>query len=167
MQDQEIWNNISKHLSEKENPEEKEAFLKWIDHSAKNKDLFTKLKIIWDDQVSIDKTRLTFVKRFTKKKIKDFILKQALGHLIGFLVGIWVTSSFSHDVLERRRLNNLFGLNGRNKVTVNDIPEWLQNGIAILLGFIALELISHFFQSEKHLVILNYFKRSFKADDKN
>lgn len=167
MQDQEIWNKISKHLSEKESTGEKELFLKWLNEKQENKDLFEKLKVIWDDEKLSDeltkqKNQGSFFSRFTKKKIKDFVLKQALGHLIGFLVGMWVTSSFSHNVLERRSLKNLYGLNGRKQVAVNDIPEWVQNGIAILLGFITLELITHFFQSQKHIVLLNYLKGTSK-----
>jgi hypothetical protein len=56
-------------------------------------------------------------------------------------------------------LKNLFGLGGRKKVVVNEIPEWLQNGIAILVGFIVLELINHFFQSKKYLVIWEFIRR--------
>ena len=101
--------------------------------------------------------------------MKDFILKQALGNLVGFIVGMWVTASFSHYVLEKRGIHNLFGLTGRKKVAVNEIPEWLQSGIAILVGFIALELINHFFQTKKHLILWDYIKKNYIKikDDKN
>ena len=73
---------------------------------------------------------------------------------------MWVTSMFSQYVLERRGLQNLFGLAGRKKVAVHLIPEWMQTGIAILVGFIALEFINHFFQTKKHIVVYEYFKRT-------
>jgi hypothetical protein len=72
---------------------------------------------------------------------------------------MWVTALFSHYVLEKRGIKNLFGLVRRNKVVVNEIPHWLQSGIAILVGFIALELINHFFQTKKHLLVWGYIKR--------
>ena len=166
MQDQKTWNMLLKHLSEEDSNDEKELFSKWLDKSESNKALFYKVKILWDDENSIDdcfkkNAPLTFLDRFTVPKIKDFIINQAIGNLIGFIVGMWVTAMFSHYVLERRGLKNLFGLAGRKKVAVNEIPEWLQSGIAILIGFIALELINHFFQTKKHLIVWEYIKTSY------
>ena len=166
MQDQKTWNMLLKRLSEEDSNEEKELFSKWLDKSDSNKALFYKIKILWDDENSIDDSfkknaPLTFLERFTVPKIKDFIINQAIGNLIGFIVGMWVTAMFSHYVLERRGLKNLFGLAGRKKVAVNEIPEWLQSGIAILIGFIALELINHFFQTKKHLIVWEYIKTSY------
>lgn len=163
MQDQKTWSMLLKHLSEEDSNEEKEIFSKWIDKNKKNKALFYKVKSVWDDENNTNESfkqnaSLTFLGRFTVPKIKAFILNQAIGNLIGFIVGMWVTSLFSHYVLEKRGLKNLFGLSGRKKVAVNEIPEWLQKGLAILLGFIALELINHFFQTKKHLIVWGYMK---------
>lgn len=166
MQDQKTWNMLLKHLNEEDSNEEKELFSKWLDKNEKNKALFYKVKSLWDDETSIDASfkqnePLTFLGRFTIPKIKGFIVNQAIGNLIGFIVGMWVTAMFSHYVLEKRGLKNLFGLTGRKKVAVNEIPEWLQKGLAILIGFIALELINHFFQTKKHLVVWVYIKASY------
>lgn len=167
MQDYKIWNMLSKHLAEEESKDEKEEFLNWFNQSEKNKELFYKMKSIWDNLENIKEQSfekdvpLTFREKFTKKKIKDFILKQAIGNFVGFVVGIWVTAIFSHYVLERRGLQNLFGLAGRKKVAVHDIPEWLQGVISILVGFIALELINHFFQTKKHLIVWDYIKKKY------
>jgi len=164
MQEQKTWKMLLKHLGKEDSNEEKEMFAKWLNKDERNKALFYKVKILWDDENSVDEsfkqnTSLTFRGRFTKQKIKDFILKQAIGNLIGFIIGMWVTTIFSHYVLEKRGLKNLFGLTGRKKIAVNEIPEWLQSGIAILVGFIALELINHFFQTKKHLMVWRYIKR--------
>ncbi len=175
MQEQKIWNMLIKYLGEADSNAEKEIFSKWLEQSENNKTLFYKVKALWNDEnnsnASLKPTAIpTFFGRFTKEKIKDFIFKQAIGHLIGFMVGMWVTAMFSHHVLERRGLKNLFGLTGRKKVTVNEIPEWLQSGIAILVGFIALELINHFFQTKKHLIVWEYIKGSYikiKGGNKN
>lgn len=163
MQKPKIWEMLLKHLGGEESNEEKEIFTAWLNQSDSNKVFFNKVKTLWDDKNTIDEAfqqeaAPTFFGRYTKKKIKDIIFKQSIGNLIGFMVGMWVTSSFSHDVLEKRGFKNFFGLGGRKKVVVNEIPEWLQNGIAILIGFIALELINHFFQSKKYLVVWEFIK---------
>ncbi|MEO6884498.1 MAG: hypothetical protein ABI199_10815 [Bacteroidia bacterium] len=164
MQEQKIWRMLLKHLSGGGSDEEKEIFSEWLNKDEKNYVFFYKVKQLWDDENSIEQsikqnTSLTFFGRFTKQKIKAFILTQTLGNLIGFIVGMWVTAMFSHRVLEKRGLGNLFGLMGRKKITVNEIPEWLQSGIAILVGFITLELINHFFQTKKYLIIWGYIRR--------
>ena len=166
MQEAKTWKMVVDHLGGENSNEKKEIFSKWLDQNEKNKALFHNIKALWNEENSIDgslknKVEPTFLERFTKQKIKDFILKQAIGHLIGFIIGMWVTATFSHYVLEKRGINNLFGLAGRKKVAVNEIPEWLQNGIAILVGFIALELINHFIQTKKYLIVWGYIKRSY------
>ncbi|MDO9186385.1 MAG: hypothetical protein Q7W13_10275 [Bacteroidia bacterium] len=166
MQDPLIWNMVSRHLTREETREEAEKFLIWVEQRQENKEFFNEVKNVWEGKVNITESSqsnspLTFLGRFSKQKMKDFVLKQALGNLVGFTIGMWVTASFSHYVLERRNLKNLFGLAGRKKLAVNDIPEWLQKGIAILAGFIVLEIINHFFQTKKHIVIWVYIKEKF------
>jgi hypothetical protein len=166
MQDQKTWKMLLKHLGGDDTPEEKEQFSTWLNRDEKNKSLFNKVKVLWENENSVDEhfqesAPSNFFGRFTKKKLKAFVFNQAIGNLIGFAVGLWVTALFSHYVLEKRGLKNLFGLVGRRKIAVNEIPKWLQSGIAILVGFIALELINHFFQTKKHLVIWEYVKKTF------
>jgi hypothetical protein len=69
-----------------------------------------------------------------------------------------VSNSFTHYVTERRSIKNLFGLAGRKKVVVNDMPEWFQYGVSLLLGFLVLEVINHFFESKKHILVWNFIK---------
>jgi hypothetical protein len=175
MQEQKTWKMLLKHLGGEDSIEEKELFSKWLNKTESNKALFDKIKVLWDEEEDAgdsDKqnTSITFWGRFTKKKIKGFILNQAVGNLIGFMTGMWATAMFSHYVLEKRSLKNLFGLTGRKRIVVNEIPEWLQSGIAILVGFIVLELINHFFQTKKHLVVWRYMEGLYiriKAGNKN
>ena len=163
MQEQKTWEMLLKHLRGEDSNEEEEIFSQWLNKNEKNKEFFYKVKLLWYDENCNaesfnENTSPTFLGRFTKQKIKDFMLKQAVGNLIGFVIGMWVTTLFSHYVLEKRGLRNLFGLTGRKKIVVNEIPEWLQSGIAILVGFIVLELINHFFQTKKHLIVWGYIK---------
>ena len=175
MQEQKIWEMLLKHLSEKDSNDEKKIFSEWLNKNEENKALFYKVKTVWDSENNVDSslkenTYPTFFGRFTKQKMKNFIFNQSIGNLIGFTVGMWVTAMFSHSSLEKRGLKNFFGLAGRKKVVVNEIPEWLQNCIAILIGFIVLELINHFFQSKKHLIVWLYIKKTYiklKSNTKN
>jgi hypothetical protein len=154
------------HLGGEGSNEEKDIFAKWLEKSERNKALLHSIEVLWNGEKHKDVsqqggTMPSFFRRFTKQKIKTFLLKQALGHLIGFIVGMWVTATFSHTILEKRGIRNLFGLRGRKEIVVNEIPEWLQSGIAILAGFIVLELINHFFQTEKHLILWKQIKTLF------
>lgn len=161
MQDPKIWNMISMHLSGEETPEEKEKFFLWLNENVENGVFFNKVKDIWENKVTQNAESdipATFRERFTKKRIKNFLQKQAIGKLVGFIIGMWVTTLFSYNIVERRGLRNLFGFAGRKKVVVNTIPEWLQGAIAILVGFIALELVNHFFQTKKHIALWNRMK---------
>ena len=114
MQKQKTWKMLVNHLSEEDSNTEKEIFLKWLDQNEKNKILFYNVKKMWDNERSIEESfkqssSPTFLGRFTKQKIKNFIINQAVGKLIGFMVGMWVTASFSHYVLEKRGIKNLSG----------------------------------------------------------
>lgn len=170
MQDPLIWNMVTRHLTKEETPQEAEKFSTWLDQNQENRELFNKVKNVWDDKAVMAETSkpeaITFLGRFSKQKMKDFVLKQALGNLVGFTIGMWVTTSFSHYVLERRNIKNLFGLAGRKKIAVNDIPEWMQSGIAILAGFIVLEIINHFFQTKKHIAVWVYIKEKLYTKSK-
>ena len=166
MQDPKIWNLISGHLAEDESQEDQKIFLKWFNQSEKNKAYFYQVKRVWDHSEIKDeefmkiKASWAFREKFSFTRIKNFILRQALGNLVGFTVGLWVTTTFSHNVLERKNINNLFGIVKRKNVLVNDIPHWMQVGISILVGFIVLELINYFFQTKQYLHLWNYIRRT-------
>lgn len=168
MQDPIIWNLISGHLAGDESEEDKEMFLIWFNQSEKNKEYFYKVKGVWDYSEIIDeeflkiKASWTFREKFTFLRIKNFILREALGNLVGFTVAMWVTTTFSHSVLERKSIKNLFGIVKRKNVVVDEIPHWMQVGLSILVGFIVLELINYFFQTKQYLVFWNYIRRTVK-----
>lgn len=160
MQDAQTWIMLSKHLAGEETGEEKVLFKSWLGKSDGNKALFHRMKLLWDDPSgsTISAPTLTLREKFSGKGIKNYVIKLALGNFIGFVVGMWVTSLFSHYVLERKSIKNLFGLAKRKQVEVNTIPEWLQGLLVILIGFIVMELVNHFFQSKKHLMLWNMVK---------
>ncbi|MEO6305350.1 MAG: hypothetical protein ABIP51_19470, partial [Bacteroidia bacterium] len=116
-------------------------------------------KELWDQQ---KKKPTTFLGKFTAKKIKGFLVNQAIGNFIGFVIGLSVTHLFSHYALERRGLKNLFGITGRKKVIVSDVPEWIQWTLSVIVGFIALEFVNYFIETKKHKTIYLYLKSQIK-----
>jgi hypothetical protein len=157
MQDQKTWNAVLKHLSGEETKEENAQFMIWMNETEENKTLFRKIKTIWEKPF-YEEEYPGFFQKFTPKKIKGFIVNQALGNFVGFVVGLSVTRMFTHHIIERRSIHNLFGLAGRKKIVVNDVPHWVQWTLSVIAGFIALELINHLFASKKHIKVWNYLK---------
>lgn len=159
IKDPQILGHISRHLSGAETAQEKEEFLKWLAESDANRTFLKKIKRSWEEARG---PAVSFRKRFTKEYMSEALIQQTIGNFVGFVVAMAVTNYFSHYVLEKRNLRNLFGLADRKKVAVNDIPEWMQYGISIIIGFIALEYINYALQAKKHIMAWNYLKRLIK-----
>jgi hypothetical protein len=155
MNDPKILVLISKHISKEETLEEKNEFNNWLNQSKQNAIVFEKIKNTW---LGIEQKPTPFFKRFTRTYLTKAVVQNTIGNLIGFAVALLVSNSFTHYVTERRSIHNLFGIAGRKKVVVNDMPEWFQYGVSVLLGFFVLELINHFFESKKHILIWNFIK---------
>ena len=155
MNDPKILVLISKHIEGKENEEEKTEFENWLSQDKNNHVIFSKIKNTW---LGIEAKPTPFFKKFNRKYMTDVVINKTIGNLVGFAIGVLITNSFTHYATERRSAKNLFGLAGRKKVLVNDTPEWVQYCLSILLGFIVLEVINHFFESKKHIQIWNFIK---------
>ncbi|MBI3518685.1 MAG: hypothetical protein HY062_04945 [Bacteroidetes bacterium] len=155
MNDPKLLVLISKHISKEETLEEKKALNDWLSENDRNVQIFEKIKNTW---LEIESKPTPFFKRFTKKYLTKVVIQKALGNLVGFAVAMLVSNSFTHYVTERRNIKNLFGLAGRKKIVVNDMPEWFQYGVSVLLGFFVLELINHIFETKKHILALNFIK---------
>ncbi|MCW3084695.1 MAG: hypothetical protein JWP12_2061 [Bacteroidetes bacterium] len=163
MPDSLVYAAIIRHLTGEETPEEKTDFSKWLSESDTNQQLFNKIKKVWEQQPT-DQPR-SFWGKFTRKKIQNFILNQAIGNFIGFVIALSVTRMFSHYVTERRNIHNLFGLAGRKKIVVNDTPEWLQWILSAVVGFIVLEFVNHLIQTKQHMLAWNYIKNRLRKQN--
>ncbi|MES2727525.1 MAG: hypothetical protein V4643_10520 [Bacteroidota bacterium] len=164
MKDYEIWLMITRHLAKDETEQEKEVFFIWLNQNTNNQLYFNSVKKVWDAE-TVEETgttkppQLTFMEQLTLPNIIDFITKQALGNIIGIAVGLWVSKTFTHSVLEHRNLNNLFGLAHRKTTIVNEIPHWLQTTISILVGYIALEIVHYFLKSKQFIALWNMMQK--------
>lgn len=157
MKDPKILIAISKQHSDGETSDEKDEFLQWLNENEKHKKLFNKIETLWA-QSFIEEVHPSFLGTFTKKKIQNFIVNQVLGNFVGFVVGVSATHFFTHHVLEKKGLNNLFGFSKRKTVLVNDIPVWLQWTLSVVVGFIVLEFINYLIKTKRHLFVWNYIK---------
>ena len=102
---------------------------------------------------------------FTWKKAANFIINELLGKFVGFVVGMWASKLFTHQVYERKSIKNAFGLLGRKKIIVNDTPEWLQWLFAAVIGFVVLELISYFFENKLYLKVYDLVRNQLNDKD--
>lgn len=159
MQESQINASILKHLSGEETREEGIAFLEWCTSSEENKRRFARFKTIWE--LPLEDEPITFRGKFTLQKIKTFIVNRTIGHFIGFAIGLSVTRFFTHSVLEKRNVHNLFGIVKRKEIIVNDMPDWLQSTLAIVLGYITLEFINYLFETKKHIMVWEFLKKVF------
>lgn len=155
MQKSETYISIIKNLSGEQTSEEQAAFIKWRQESEFNNDFYYKVKALWDQP-----DNKTFFGKFTAKKIKGFLFNQAIGNFIGFVIAFSVTRYFTHYEVERRSVKNLFGLAGRKKEIVHEMPEWLQWSLSIIVGYLVLEFVNHFIETKKHKIIYRYFKNN-------
>jgi hypothetical protein len=162
MREIKTWNIISKHISGEETLEEKDVFFEWLNENESNKVLFNKINSNWEKSCAEEKPQ-KFLRKFTKKKIKTFIVNQALGNFIGFVVGVSVTHLFSHYTRERKGINNLFGLMKRKQIEVDLIPHWAQWTLSVVAGFIVLELINHIIQTKQYMLPFKYVKKQFNS----
>lgn len=165
MKDYEIWLMITRHLAKDETEQEKEVFLVWLHQNNNNQLYFNKVKKLWDAEAedetgTTEPRKLTLMEQLTLPNIVDFITKQALGNIIGIAVGLWVSKTFTHSVLERRNIHNLFGLGHRKTTIINEIPQWQQTTISILVGYIALEMVHYFLQSKQFIALWKMMKKN-------
>jgi len=45
---------------------------------------------------------------FSKEKVTNFIVNEAIGRFVGFVVGMWTTSLFSKVVYEKKGIEKIF-----------------------------------------------------------
>jgi hypothetical protein len=92
---------------------------------------------------------------FTRKKFQGLFLNTALGNFAAYLAGSLVTLASTRHALDARAIGNLFGLLPRKKVVVHLLPHWLEWLLALLLGFLVMEAVRHYFNRCKYAAFLS------------
>ena len=91
---------------------------------------------------------------FTKPKLQRLFVSTALGNFAGYVAGSLVTVLSTYHSVERRALRNLFGILPRKKVVVHLLPEWLEWVLALIVGFIGMEVVRYAINSEKYEALM-------------
>jgi len=86
---------------------------------------------------------------FTRQKFQGLFINTALGNFVGYVAGSLVTLFTTYHTIERRALRNLFGVLPRKQVVVHLLPDWLEWLLAVLVGFVVMELVRYWFNYRK------------------
>ena len=88
-----------------------------------------------------------FIKKtFTLQKIKRLIIGETIGKFFAFMIGLWSTKLFTYQVLEKKSINNLFGIFPRKHIVIHRTPQWIELLFAALIGFLVMEIFYYFLQ---------------------
>jgi hypothetical protein len=97
-----------------------------------------------------------FVNRsLTRQKLQHLFVNTVVGNFLGYLAGSLVTLITTYHSVERRAIRNLFGILPRKKVVVHLLPEWLEWLLALLVGFLIMELVRYALNRNQYL---SYFR---------
>ena len=80
---------------------------------------------------------------FSLRKLRELCVNTTLSNFIGYLAGSLVMVLTTYESVEHRALKNLFGILPRKTVVVHRLPEWLEWTLAVLLGYVVMELVRH------------------------
>src|SRR5687768_4372505 len=92
---------------------------------------------------------------FNRQKLQQLCVNTALGNFAGYLAGSVVMVLTTYRSVERRALKNLFGILPRQEVVVHRLPEWLEWTVAVLLGYLVMEVVRHIIKSNKYLRLIH------------
>ena len=96
---------------------------------------------------------------FSRQKLQQLCVNTALSNFVGYVAGSLVMVLTTYHSVERRAFKNLFGILPRKEVVVHRLPEWLEWTLAVLLGFLVMELVRHIIRSNKFLRLICRHKR--------
>jgi hypothetical protein len=94
-------------------------------------------------------------KTFGLRKLRQLCVSTALSNFVGYVAGSLVVLLTTYESVERRALNNLFGILPRKTVVVHRLPEWLEWTFAVLLGYLVMEIVRHIIQNNKYLRLID------------
>ena len=92
---------------------------------------------------------------FSLRKLRQLCVNTALSNFVGYVAGSLVVLLTTYESVERRALNNLFGILPRKTVVVHRFPEWLEWTLAVLLGYLVMEIVRHTIKNNKYLRLID------------
>ena len=92
---------------------------------------------------------------FSLRKLRQLCVNTALSNFVGYVAGSLVVLLTTYESVERRALNNLFGILPRKTVVMHRLPEWLEWTLAVLLGYLVMETVRHLIKTNKYLRLID------------
>jgi hypothetical protein len=92
---------------------------------------------------------------FSLRKLRQLCVNTALSNFVGYVAGSLVVLLTTYESVERRALNNLFGILPRKTVVVHRLPEWLEWTLAVLLGYLVMETVRHIIRNNRYLRLID------------
>ena len=92
---------------------------------------------------------------FNGQKFQGLFINTALGNFAGYVAGSLVTLVSTHPAVERRAISNLFGVLPRKKIVVHVLPQWLEWLLALIVGFLVMEVVRYWFNHRKYAALLS------------
>jgi hypothetical protein len=93
-----------------------------------------------------------------RQKLQGLFLNAVLGNFAAYVAGSLVTLVFTRQEIERRAINNLFGVLPRKQIVVHVLPHWLEWLLALTVGFVVMEAVRYWFHHRKYTALLNAFR---------
>ena len=96
---------------------------------------------------------------FTRQKFRGLLINAVLGNFAGYVAGSLVTLLFTYHSIERRAIWNLFGVLPRKKIVVHLLPQWLEWLLALIVGFLVMELVRYWLNPRKYTGFLSALRQ--------
>ena len=88
---------------------------------------------------------------FSLRKLRQLCVNTTLSNFVGYVAGSLVLVLTTYESVERRALKNLFGILPRKTVVVHRLPEWFEWTLAVLLGYLVMEIVRYLIKSNKYI----------------
>jgi len=92
---------------------------------------------------------------FNREKVQGLFINTALGNFAGYVAGSLVTLVSTRHAVERRAIRNVFGVLPRRKIVVHVVPHWLEWLLALIVGFLVMEVVRYWFNHRKYAALLS------------
>ncbi len=92
---------------------------------------------------------------FNRQKFQGLFINTALGNFAAYVAGSLVTLVSTHHVVERRAIKNFFGALPRKQIVVHEVPPWLEWLLALIVGFLVMEVVRYWFNHRKYAALLS------------
>jgi hypothetical protein len=92
---------------------------------------------------------------FNRQKFQGLFINTALGNFAAYVAGSLVTLVSTRHALERRAPGNLFGILPRKQIVVHVLPRWLEWLLALVVGFLVMEVVRYWFNRRRYAALLS------------